>query len=290
VQKESFLSFYLAFVLLLALAIPVFAEEGPRFSHSARYDIDGIMDITKEFGDPCTTGAFKRQTIRGQGKFTKSEDVQIARHIMSFEDEMEWSTADDAVSNLQVTSRIELCARPMSAAADDYAAEYVYDNDYELIREGYDIRQGDIISPYHPLVVEGLLGVSPLTRQVWATAVSSEPGHEGAYKADLIAAYGPGPHDEEAYGKDFRWWFDDDDMGSISHGDRYVGNYFEIDQYVFTSSGETRRFLSISSPFSNAYIEEDLSVTGMAEITDDFKMDNLEPGIDAITLAWHDLF
>jgi len=288
-KKKSYISCFLVLVLLLLIVIPAIAAENFRFEHSARYELDGRISIGKRYGDPCFTGAYKRQSITGYGEFTKLEEVKMASHIISIKDKMDWKTAEDAVQNLTVMSTIELCARPMSTAADDYAAEHVYNDEVIPLLE-YNIKKGDVLSPYHPLVVEGLLEVNPETEQVWSTFISSEPGHVGAYHSDLVAAYGPGPYDTNIYDQAYRWWYDDDNLESIAFGDRYVGNYFELDQYILTTSGETRRFISISSPFSNTYIEESFSVTGMAEVTETFSLDNIEHGTDAVILAWYEFF
>ncbi len=275
---------------------------------------------------------------------TKSEQVRIADHIMAVDDEMEWTTAPDAVRNLSVTTTLELCARPISAAAQNYGRipvrEFVYDAEianpqsdfyvqglqyidnwdtlrklyeltgevrlrdllgYETLREDkkayyteyeYLIKAGEIISPYHPLFKENILDYNRKTSQVWSVRMDTEPGHTSIYEADFIAAYGPGPLDnEEIYGKDYMWWFDDREEDGIGRGERYVGNYFEIDQYILNPSGNTRRYISMSSPFSMAILEDDLTVEGgYTEIKEDFKLDNLEAGPDAITLAWHELF
>jgi len=155
--------------------------------------------------------------------------------------------------------------------------------------ENYNLAVGDPVSPYDPAVIEGIIGVRPETEQTWGSSVTPEPGHSGSYEADFIAAYGPGPRQTHR-SRDHRWWYDDLVEGGIDRGDKYVGNYFDIDQYIYTSQGETRRYISISSPFSYALTEELMEVIGMAEVTETFYMDNLEPGPDAITLAWHELF
>ncbi len=275
-HRRTYLPVLLIFLLLFALALPVLAE-GTRFSHTADYFMDGYIEIDKDIGDPCTTGASKNQTIRGYGQMTKSETLDIAPHIMALEDEIDWVTAEDAVRNLEVTSTIRLCARPLSAAAE------VYED------EDYDIDAGDIISPYHPLVVAGLLNVTGKTQQIWGSSISANPGHVGSYASGFIAAYGPGPY-EPGYLEDYVWAYDEETNTAADYGDRYVGNYFDIDQYIYTSDGESRRYISISSPFSYALTEELMEVIGMAEVTDEFYMDNLEPGPDAITLAWYELF
>lgn len=276
---------------------------------------------------------------------TKSETIRIADHIMTVEDEMEWTTAPDAVRNLSITTTLELCARPMSTAAFSYGEipvnYFVYDRELSIPDEGlfyapdlmyiddwssifelyqltrdrrlrdllslsfdrskerlyytefeYLINRGEIISPYHPLVQERLLDVNRKTRQVWSVRTDTEPGHSGIYETDFIAAYGPGPLDNERiYGKDYMWWFDDLEEDGIGRGDRYVGNYFDIEHYLLNTSGDTRRFISMSSPFLKAILEDDFTLEGgYTEIEEDFFMDNLEAGPDAITFAWHELF
>ncbi len=275
--------------MLLAMAAPVIAQDDPRIDHSIRYAVDGLISIDRQLGHACTTGAVKRQTVRGYGEMFKTETVRIAPHIITVDEETDWITASDAIRNLSVITTIDLCARPMSTAAHDYS-------------EGdYDIKEGDIISPYHPLVVSGDLLVRPMTSQLWAASVTANPGQEGTYHSDFIAAYGPGPY-EEVFGQmdefgivtfyedDYRWWFDPIKVDGIDSGDHYVGNYFEIDQYAYTSGGEMTRFISMSSPFYNTLLLDDMAIVGMAEVRESFEMRNLEPGPLAITFAWYDLF
>ncbi|MDY6827099.1 MAG: hypothetical protein SVV67_08010 [Bacillota bacterium] len=272
-------------MIILLMAGNVFAVDYDIFTHSSRYNLGGKIDITREIGHACTTGAVVKQNVSGYGELTRSEDVTIANHIMTATSETDWRTAEDAIQNLVVTSTIDLCARPMSAAAHAYSYN------------GFTIEEGDLINPYHPLVVAGLIQVEPLTSQMLKTEIEANRGERGSYYLDIRAAYGPGPYhenvDEELnpfYGEDFRWWFDDSVKGGIDRGDYYVGNYVEIDQYAYTSYGEMKRFLDMSSPFSTGIITEDMTVTGMSEVKEAFYMDNLEPGPKAIRLTWWELF
>jgi hypothetical protein len=277
-------------LLLLSITGPVLAEEDTTFRHWIDYNIDGRINIYREIGDFCNTGAVKIQTVNGYGEMTKSEDVRIAPHIMSIQETTDWTTATDAIRNLTVITTIDLCARPKSAAASTYEIE-----------DGVEIQIGDIINPYHPLVVDGTIAVRGLTSQRWATLISPDRGESGSYYADFIAAYGPGPYEEKFgemdelgeisfYDEKYLWWFDADKADGIDRGDYYVGNYFDIDQYAATTGGEFRRFISMSSPFSHAYLTEDLVVFGRAEVRDVFSMDNITAGPKAITLAWWELF
>jgi len=343
-QPSKTMILLLLMAITAALALPAFAENNTTLRHTVYYELDGLISIDREIGDPCSTGASKKQIIEGHGYMTKSESVRIANHIMAIDDEIEWTTAPDAIRNLAVMTTLELCARPMSTAAFSYGEipinYFIYDKELSLEDEGdlyapqlkyidnwnriydlyqltgdkrlkellslsfdreneklyyrefeYLVNEGDIISPYNPLIQEGLLVARPKTDQVWSVKMETEPGHTSIYEADFIAAYGPGPLDrEEIYGKDYMWWFDDLEKGGIGRGDRYVGNYFEIDQYILNPSGETRRYISMSSPFSMTFLEEEMNVEGFTEVKEDFELDNLEAGPDAITLAWYELF
>ncbi len=283
-------------MLLSVLATPAVADD-ERFSHFIQYNISGEISIDRELGHACTTGAVKRQQVRGFGEMTKTENVRIASNIITVDEKTDWSTATDALRNLAVTTTIELCSRPISTATQTYS-----DN-------GYELEIGDIIHTYDPMVVSEQISVSALTRQIWATYISPNPGEEGSYHSDFIAAYGPGPY-EAAYGyldrdgtiafydEEYMWEYNpdvilqqrDDRLDGYDRGDFYVGNYFEIDQYAYTSGGQFSRIISMSSPFTGGVLEEELFVLGMAEVRESFEMHSLKAGKDAITLKWYELF
>ena len=108
----------------------------------------------------------------------------------------------------------------------------------------------------------------PLTDQIWASYVSADPGQIVSVSTSGEAAYGlPANADDEDY----------------------VGDYFNIEQQTYVSSGETKRHIDISSPVSHAYLSESMSVIGMAKITDSFSMENLPVG-SAVATSWWDLF
>jgi len=300
---------YIALVALLAIIItgPALASDNPRIEYTADYDAKGRIDFERVIGHECYTGAEKTQTIKGYGDFTKSDEVKIYRHVVTHKDKTDWSVPEDAIGGLTVTTVIDLCARPMSTADHDYIEndELIYEGIDEatadFVYERYGLREGDIINPYHPLVVDGTIEVSPKTEQVWANQIRTVPGHEGTYHADFIAAYGPGPYAPH-YDEEFLWeldkskegyelwWHDDTKEFGVDYGDRYVGNYFDIEQYAYTSSGEMRRFISVSEPFEKRFLEEAFLVTGTAEVEEAFSMDVLPPGPDAVPLEWYELF
>ena len=291
-QKRSYLYVLLIALFLIALTTPVIAQDSSSFSHTIDYKIGGLITIDRQLGHACTTGAVKKQTVRGYGDMTKSETVRIAANIITVDEKMDWSTAADALGGLTVTTIIDLCSRPMSAAAETYTS---------TTSPAYTVYKDDIINVYFPPVVSGDIDVYGLTGQIWVTQVMTNPGHNGSYHSDFIAAYGPGPY-ERAYGaidpddnvyyydEEFMWDFDDTEEDGIKRGDYYVGNYFNIDQYAYTSGGALKRYFSMSNPFENTYLREDLTVTGMASVRETFEMNILEGGPKAITLAWYDLF
>jgi hypothetical protein len=108
----------------------------------------------------------------------------------------------------------------------------------------------------------------PLTGQVWANSVSSNPGQIVSTSTSGEAAHG---------------------LPTSADDEDYVGSYFNIDQQSYVSSGETKRQIDISSPVSHGYLSESVSVIGMAKITDSFSMVNLPAG-SAAEASWWDLF
>jgi hypothetical protein len=117
-------------------------------------------------------------------------------------------------------------------------------------------------------VIGNVGGCEPLTSQVWANYVSSDPGHLGSTSIGGQAAYGlPGDADD----------------------DDYVGNYFYMEQETYVSSGETKGQIDISSPYSLGYLSESMSVTGMARNKVSFSMENLPAG-STVSASWWEIF
>jgi hypothetical protein len=310
VRKWSpFITLLLALMIMIALAAPVIAQAitnlpppllqtDRRFEHTIIYDIGGLISIDRQLGHACITGAVKNQRVSGYGEMTKSETVRMANNIITVDETSDWSVPANALGGLTVSTTIQLCSRPMSAAAENYE-----------ISPGIVINKGDIINVYNPHVVSGDIDVYGLTQQLWATRLQTNPGHEGSYHSNFLAAYGPGPYEEEhgaidpdgilfKYHDKYMWEYDenvhyldrDDKQKGYERGEFYVGNFFEIDQFAYTSGGAMDRLISMSNPFENALLEEDLSVTGMASVREYFEMHNLKGGPKAVTLAWYDLF
>jgi hypothetical protein len=111
-------------------------------------------------------------------------------------------------------------------------------------------------------------GTESLTRQIWAVSVEADPGHSGSIGMNFEAAYG--------------------DPATIGDDD-YVGNYFNIDQHAYTSSGVTKRYIDISSPESHGFLNEAMTVVGMADVRESFSMNNIPAG-SGVDIDWFNLF
>lgn len=285
-------------LFLLALTAPVIAQSDEKFTHTIYYEIGGRIAINRQLGHPCTTGAVKRQTINGYGEVKKGETVKIAANIMTVDETLDWTVPAGALGSLSVVTTINLCSRPMSVVAEVYKI----DDDNEL-------KVGDVINTYHPLVVDGTISVSPVSAQVWSTALTTNPGFAGGMHQEFFAAYGPGPYEAKFgeldkfgrrffYDPEYMWEYRagvhhlerDHKTKGYKRGEYYVGDYFNIEQYAYTTGGSLRRFISMSNPFENTYVETELAVEGSAAVRDAFTQHNLKGGPKAITLAWYELF
>ncbi len=279
-----------AFVFVLAFAAPVFAQS---MEHNAQYEMDGSIDLQKQVGHLCNTGAEMKQVIEGEGEMSKVMDTSQVAGVITVSDDQDWVTAEDAVRNLTVTTAIELCAPPKTVydSEDDPHDGAVVPPSFLYLADDDDFPEGT-----EPFLADGFSG---LTDQIWAVQVEADPGFSGGLSQDFEAAYGPY---EDAHGYlgdgDDAWYFVDDEGDrtldpleavGVAKGDDYVGNYFNIDQFARTSQGTTQRYIDISSPWSGAYLHEDMTVVGTTEIDESFAMDNLEPGEEAVP-DWWDLF
>ena len=106
----------------------------------------------------------------------------------------------------------------------------------------------------------------PLTNQIWAVSVEAFPGHAGSVGMNFEAAYGDPDTKDDA---------------------DYVGNYFNIEQHAYTSSGVTSRHIDISSPESHGYLSEHMTVIGMADIQETFSMENYKAGLGTAVNWWY---
>ncbi len=298
---KRLLAVVVSIVFMLTFAAPVFANF---MMHGPEYRMDGIIDFKKQVGHKCNTGAVMKQKIYGEGEMTKISEIELRHGYIDVEDVQDWITKEDAIQNLTVISVIELCAPPKTVYNDKggnhdgmtVPAEWLY-GAKAAPGETYNVNGLE----FNPDNFEGL------TDQVWAAWVEADPFFQAGLEQNFEAAYGPFAqhHGNQAVPVNPAeiWWFVDEDgepvidphqnYGSIvgtDSGDYYVGNFFDIYQFARTFGGEVKRYIDISSPWSGAYIHEDMSVIGEAEIFEPFIMVNLPSGEEAFPLWWEDLF
>lgn len=108
----------------------------------------------------------------------------------------------------------------------------------------------------------------PVSDQIWAVGIFSDSGSEGSLAMGYEAANGP---------------------SNDSNDEEHVGNYFNIEQQVSVTSGETKRYIDMSSPYSHGYLMEGMTVTGRTDITERFSMENM-PQEPKPSSGWWDLF
>ena len=150
---------------------------------------------------------------------------------------------------------------------------------------------------------------SALSDQVWAVGLETEPGGQGQLSQKIEAAYGSytgstaggsGVSSKQGEGYD-GWWFTDrqgqplrgilraEDAQGVKSSREFVGDYFNLEQFASTTGGLSRRYISISSPWSLGFVYEDLRVVGKSVMRDTFMMTNIEPGREYF-LDWLELF
>ncbi len=296
-MKKTIVAVALAVVFVMALAVPAFAQ----MTHGVTYEMEGVIDFRKQAGHACNTGAVHKQTIVGSGEMSKQQSIVMIPGRLTMEDNNDYVAGETA---LTVTSVIELCAPP----------KYTYDDadgNTAIVHPAAMYRNLNQPYLFTPLDAGGVVGFNPTTEnydmtptygdwdavsdQIWAVQVQADPGFSGNLHQDFEAAYGPYDggnwlvDDEDWTPADIRWGWEDTGNVDIIRGDDYVGNYFNIDQHARTSMGEVKRYISISSPFSHAYLMEDMSVVGKSDIQEAFSMRNIAAGADVPGLWW-DLF
>jgi hypothetical protein len=298
--KRTLVAVALVIVFVMALAAPAFAQA---ITHSATYQMDGVINFKKQMGHLCNTGAEVKQTIMGSGQMDKVQTVSMVAGKITMKD------ANDGVAGatpLTVTTVWELCAPPKYTYEDP-------DGNVAVVHPAAIFGQVDQPYVYGPLGFQGMNhdmwntydDWEAVSDQIWAVQVAADPGYSINVHQDGVAAYGP--YDSGATGTGLAGWaafaaLDEDfeDVGDSSWawanddwdvvvGDDYVGNYFTMDQDARTSMGTLKRYIDISSPFSHAYLMEDMSVVGKSDVEEAFAMANLPAGVDVPGL-WYDLF
>jgi hypothetical protein len=300
VKKRTFVSIALALALVLAIAAPAFAQS---ISYQADLQMDGTIDREMQLGHLCNTGAEMKQTITGTGTLSKATDATMVQGRLTVADRNDFVTAVDAVRNLTVTSVIELCAPPKMTYEGGVVHPIGWYNVDDMPQYlGYDIDEDELawFGVNNPQFWYPFIGdFEAVSKQIWAVQVEAAAGYSGNLHQQFEAAYGPYegwgldqeeiPADPDPASNRWAWAMDEDGVLGVEVGQDFVGNYFSIGQMARTSQGVVRRFIDISSPWSHAYLMEDMTVIGFAEISETFTMGNLPRGEDMVS-DWWDLF
>jgi hypothetical protein len=306
--KRTFVAVALAVIFVLALAAPALAS----MTHTATYEMEGVINFKKQAGHACNTGGVLKQTIAGSGKMDKVMDIAMVPGKLTVADQNDWVAG---ATPLTVTSVWELCTPP----------KYTYD--------GRDTDGNKITAPvgitslYNvndiPAVanlvdsnmeVAGTTvaqeasrwGWDALTGQVWAVQVQADPGFSGNLHQKGEAAYGPywstkdasalvhafdADWDEDSWSTSntWRWERNKKDVVGVSIGADFVGDYFNMEQFARTSQGTLKRYIDVSSPWSHAYLMQDMTIVGKSEVKEGFSMPNIAAGKD-VPKDWWRLF
>jgi hypothetical protein len=314
--KRTLVAVALAVFFLLALAAPAFA-----MFHTATINMDGTINFKSQAGHACNTGGVMKQTIAGNGVLDKVMTVTMVPGKLTVSDTNDWVAGS---TPLTVTSVWELCTPPKytydgedattprdGVAAKSITAPVAIDSLYGKldIPLSYGLT-GKSTTATTVASLAAKYGWDALTGQIWAVQVAADPGFSGNLHQKGEAAYGPywseatdGYH---AYDADWtktlagtallsqkgKWRWELNKAGDVvgsSVGAEYVGDYFTMEQHARTSQGTLRRYIDVSSPWSHAYLMEDMSVVGKSDIKDAFSMNNLPAGKD-VPKDWWRLF
>ncbi|MDW7730713.1 MAG: hypothetical protein SCJ94_12060 [Bacillota bacterium] len=274
-MKRTLIAAALTVIFVMALAVPAFAQ----MTHTAAYQLDGTINFEKQAGHKCNTGAEIKQTITGNGVMDKVQTVNMIEGRITMEDDNNWVAG---ATPLTVTTVWDLCAPPKYVYTDDYA---------EGVFDGQAVPVGTIYGDAFANLVDSGAVEAINSNQIWAVQVQADPGFSGNLSQSGVAAYGPyGGSEPGEYGAD-EWGWKESDAGviSIGQGEDYVGNYFDIEQHARTSQGTVRRYIDLSSPFSHAYVMENMSVVGRSDISDVLSMMSILPGSE-MPGDWWNLF
>ncbi len=308
-MKRTLVTLALVAVFVLALAAPAFA-----MYHTATYKLDGTIDFKTQAGHKCNTGAEFKQVIAGSGKMDKTMNVLMKPGIITLNDVNDWVAG---AAPLTVTSVWELCTPPKYT----YDAANIWGNTY-AVPVGLGAIYGEDNQPAYFYGI-GVIGVTQamladaggwdaLTGQIWAVQVKADPGFSGnlhqkgeaaygkywgsnepfAYDAGWLSQFGDEEEDETFTSNHDRWRWEYEEDSTVfgpSVGKDFVGDYFHMDQMARTSKGTLKRYIDISSPWSHAYLMEDMSVVGKSKIEEAFKLHNLPAGKD-LPKDWWRLF
>ena len=323
-MKRTILAVALAVIFVMALAVPTFAQ----MTHTKTVEADGVYDWELQAGHLCNTGGELKQTIMGSGELSKVMTTAQIPGRLTVSDVNDFIAGETALTVTSVielcappkytyTDTVEDVYHYPSDGLRDITMTAPVSLPTMYLADGWQVPAKWVGIPGFPLgdgfpeedvFLDGFTGVNmenwaammgwdAVSDQIWAAQVQADPGFSGNLHQDFVAAEGPysgdyyGAAETMGKGDHDKWaWQDsaDTEFGTLL-GKNYVGSYFEIDQMARTSMGEVKRFIDISSPWSHAYVYQDMSAVGQSEIQEAFAMNNLAAGGDIVGL-WYDLF
>jgi len=219
--KRTLVAATLTVVFVLALATPAFA-----MTHTADYEWDGSVDMERQVGHFCNTGAEQKVAISGEGKMERVSTATMAKGKLTVDEASDFVTAEDAAENLSVTSVIELCAPPKTEYT---TTDYVYGDEVgwqDMVSDSGVVDTRDLFDGVDTSTLEEQLlaltedpderaeiiaadedelkvmardeldgnydvtELDELTQQLWAVQVEANPGYSGNVHQEFEAAYG----------------------------------------------------------------------------------------------------
>lgn len=130
---------------IVIITVIIASQTFAAMNRETTYRMDGVIDIEKQSGHLCNTGAEMKQTIKGEGEMTKFIETSQVAGKLTVNDEQDWVTAADASRNLTVASVIELCSPPKQKLT---TTRYFYSEE----KDAWSSFPPDVIT-LHPLLI-----------------------------------------------------------------------------------------------------------------------------------------
>lgn len=236
-------------ILIFVLNLSVMANQ-EHMSHSVNYNMEGRIEFKKQAGfleEPSLFLPMTDQNTGGEFKQTISGDGELSKSF----------------NTVMIKNKIEVEDTNQLLTSTEASAEL------------------DLITVFD----RSLWGDAD-----WATRIAPDPGEIGLYDLELVSAMGP------QHRQYFMLWDDIIDINDIGKdefaydylndeiviGPEFVGNYFEIDQYLYVAQGLTERYITLG-------LTEEMTVEGMSEIEESLEVQSIPAGED-LAADWAALF
>lgn len=203
-------------------SVTIATAEDRNLNHDTVYNLLGNIDLNKQVGHLCNTGAELKQVISGDGELDKKVKINMIEDYLFANDVNEFTTSIDAIKDMSIVSAINLCAPPKQFLQGNQMWLHFFDT--EGGGTGYSVHNVDdfydggfiafgpggsdtlIYGPssegsfVHPLLfpngvpqlfLDDMKNTLDVSDQVWAASVSARPGHRGLLDMNFEAANGP---------------------------------------------------------------------------------------------------